>query len=79
MTQPDEQHLRQLQQAVSLHNAYRFETWGEPRIEGTVYKVQPRSRMWEATVDGTGIKVRAETRGQAVEEALRQARSLGGG
>ena len=61
-------------EAVSIHNAYRFNTYGEPHIEGTVYKVRPRYIIWEATVDGTAIKARAETRGEAIEEAVRQAR-----
>jgi hypothetical protein len=59
---------------VSIHNAYRFDfPWGGPNIEGTVYKVRPRYVIWEATIDGTAIKVRAETRGEAVVQALRQA------
>jgi hypothetical protein len=66
-------------QSVGFQNAYRFETSGEPHLEGTVYKVRPRYIIWEATVDGTAIKVLAETRGEAVEEALRQARSIAGG
>jgi hypothetical protein len=61
-------------QQYSFHDAYRFDTWGEPQIEGTVYKVRPRYTIWEATIDGTDIQVRAETRKEATEEALRQAR-----
>jgi hypothetical protein len=59
---------------VSVHHAYRFETWGEPHIEGTVYKVPRRYIIREATVDGTPA-VRAGTRRDTLEETLRQARS----
>jgi hypothetical protein len=60
-------------QSVGVHKAYRFETSGDPLIEGTVYKVRPRYVIWEAIIDGTAIKARAETRSEAIVAALRQA------
>ena len=40
---------------------------------GTVFKVMPRRISWEARIDGTTIRARGETRGDAVAEALRLA------
>jgi hypothetical protein len=58
---------------VTLHDAYRFDA-GDG-IEGTVFKVLPRRTTWEARVDGTPIAARGETRREAVELAVRQAKA----
>jgi hypothetical protein len=58
---------------VSLHEAYRFEARdGDKPVEGFVYKALPRRIGWEARIDGTAIRVRAETRREAVELAVAQ-------
>ena len=57
---------------VSMHEAYRFETRPGselPELEGFTYKV---GKLWEARIEGTPIRVRGETRREAVELALRQ-------
>jgi hypothetical protein len=59
---------------VTLHEAYRFEAHdGDQRVEGFVYKALPRRISWEAKFDGTAIRVKAETRREAVELAVGQA------
>ncbi len=59
---------------VTLHEAYRFEGGaGGDSVEGFVYKVLPRRISWEARIEGTSIRARAETRREAVELALAQA------
>ena len=41
----------QKQYEVMYHDAYRFETWKEPKRVGTVFKVMPRRISWEARID----------------------------
>lgn len=60
-------------QPYGFRPAYRFHTVGAPHLAGTAYKIWPTDGTWEATVDGTDVKVVAESRTEAVEEALRQA------
>jgi hypothetical protein len=58
---------------VTLHEAYWFETRNDDkRVEGFAYKALPRRIGWEARIEGTAIRVRAESRREAVELALAQ-------
>jgi hypothetical protein len=68
-----ERHAAPPGQHYGFRPAHRFYSIGKPHVAGTVYQVWPTNGSWEATVDGTDIKVVAESRSQAVEEALRQA------
>jgi hypothetical protein len=59
---------------VTLHEAYRFETGnGDSSVTGFVYKALPRRISWEARIDGTAIRAKAETRREAVELAVAMA------
>lgn len=55
---------------ITYHEAYRFEVLD---LKGTVAKTLPRRKAWEATIDGTDIRVVAETRGEAVLAAYKAA------
>jgi hypothetical protein len=57
---------------VTLHEAYRFET-DDGRVDGIVFKSIPRL-VWEAHIIGTSIMVKGETRREAVEQAIAEAR-----
>jgi hypothetical protein len=57
---------------VNLQSAYRFASQDEDAIEGVVFKVR---KVWEARVEGTPIQVRGETRRDAVELAIEEARA----
>ncbi|MPY95885.1 MAG: hypothetical protein GEV08_23365 [Acidimicrobiia bacterium] len=60
---------------ITLQEAYRFSAGaGDEFVEGTVFKALPRRITWEARVDGTTIVIHAETRRQAVELAVAEAR-----
>ena len=60
--------------SITFREAYRFEipTSGGTLL-GTVTKVLPRRKSWEAWIDGTTIKVRGETRQEAVLAAYAEA------
>lgn len=62
------------QPSITFHEAYRFEIpTPTGLLRGTVTKVLPRRKTWEASVDGTAIRTTAETRREAVLAAYAEA------